>query len=67
VVLTNQSPRLTLLERLGYLEKKHTYIDVEPEEAPILFYYRCNQKRLEPYLYEYRVLKDIPHEFLYSE
>jgi len=64
----NSSPRLVLLERLGYVEKSAVRVSVEGYQAVEYFYVLFTRsRRLPPIVYEYVCIKEIPYHFRYSD
>jgi len=66
VTQCNSDRRLVLLERLGYLEKNPLLVTLQGDLA-VEFWLKLQAGRyLEPPVYEYSCLKDIPGQFLYD-
>jgi hypothetical protein len=64
-VTCNSDQRLVLLERLGYLSRSHIVSLLIGSEAQSMHLAVVqNPKSLPPSLYKYRVIKDIPSQFI---
>jgi hypothetical protein len=66
VVSSNSNPRLSLLERLGYLEREDEFIHVNEQDCVVLLYQLLLTPKLQPpEVYTYTCLIDIPDCFLF--
>lgn len=63
----NSSPRLALLERLGYLDKKRVLATLTGPDAVSMWLSLQNSKDYVPEVYQYVCLKDIPPQFIYLD
>jgi len=66
LTLCNSDRRLVLLERLGYVEKSPLLVTLQGDLAVEFWLRLQSHKYLEPPVYEYTCLKDIPGQFLYD-